>query len=248
MDRAAMPLPRLSLLYLPGCGSLPGGRKERFLEAYAKQRGCHLRCLEYAKPLGSEDPLRPAEALSSLEEAVRDAQRVSLPPALVVAASMGAWIAAGLARLGGVCGALLLAPAGARIVSKAMAGRSAGTAILPSEHSATGGYTINSTILVELEEASIADMMPAACPVCILHGDKDEAVPLEASEELLGQLLAKGGEARSPNCPSPRPAAASKVGSSDSSHLMQPFAESTAVTTACPNLLSCRSSRRSWIG
>ncbi|CAE7800392.1 Dnah7 [Symbiodinium sp. KB8] len=108
---------------------------------------------------------------------------------------MGAWIAAGLARLGGICGALLLAPAGARTVSKAMAGRSAGTAILPSEHSATGGYTINSTILVELEEASIADMMPAACPVCILHGDKDEAVPLEASEELLGQLLAKGGEA-----------------------------------------------------
>eukprot|EP00439_Symbiodinium_sp_Y106_P029566 s3648_g3.t1 len=191
-----MPLPRLSLLYLPGCGSLPGGRKERFLEAYAKQRGYHLSCLEYAKPLGSEDPLRPAEALSSLEEAVRDAQRAALlPPALVVAASMGAWIAAGLARLGGICGALLLAPAGARTVSKAVAGRSAGTAILPSEHSATGGYTINSTILVELEEASIADMMPAACPVCILHGDKDEAVPLEASEELLGQLLANGREA-----------------------------------------------------
>ena len=29
-----------------------------------------------------------------------------------------------------------------------------GTAILPSEHSATGGYTINSTILVELEAPS----------------------------------------------------------------------------------------------
>ncbi|CAE7920184.1 ABHD10 [Symbiodinium necroappetens] len=62
-----------------------------------------------------------------------------------------------------------------------MAGRSAGTAILPSEHSATGGYTINSTILVELEEASIADLMPAACPVCRLSkkqaGAKEASIP-----------------------------------------------------------------------
>lgn len=45
----------LSLLYLPGCGSLPGGRKERFLQAFGERKGYDVRCLEYSKPLGSEE-------------------------------------------------------------------------------------------------------------------------------------------------------------------------------------------------
>eukprot|EP00435_Cladocopium_sp_Y103_P022136 s1953_g5.t1 len=169
----------LCLLYLPGCGSLPGGRKERFLQAYADKKGHLLRCLEFSKPLGAE--------------------------------GAGWMIAAGLAasraeRRENVAGVLLLAPTAACSAAKVLPGEG-GIDLLPSQHSRSG-YTIHGAIRQELQdgncldvylgcdnEHTIEDRIPASCLVRIVHGDEDEAIPIEASEMLQLHLKAKGVKA-----------------------------------------------------
>ncbi|CAL1138099.1 unnamed protein product, partial [Cladocopium goreaui] len=195
----------LCLLYLPGCGSLPGGRKERFLQAYADKKGHLLRCLEYSKPLGAEGAWMQKD-LSSLHEALRDAEAAADELTtdthrrlVLVAASMGGWIAASLAssRFRHVFGALLLAPTAACSAAKVLpgqGGRFSGTDLLPSQHS-DQGYTIHGAIRQELQEHTIEDRIPASCLVRIMHGDKDEAIPMEASEMLQLHLKAKGVKA-----------------------------------------------------
>ncbi|CAJ1351311.1 unnamed protein product [Effrenium voratum] len=176
------------LLYLPGCGSLPGGRKERFLQAYAARHSHRLCCVEYSKPLGSEEALAPEE-LSSLHACLEDA-KAAPQASVVVAASMGAWVAAGLAAEA----LLLLAPSGPS-AARARPGKAPGTCILPSEHSTSGGYVINSVVPKELQEHSIAARVPVTCLCRIIHGDKDEAVPIEDSEVLLESLQKRGVQA-----------------------------------------------------
>ena len=86
-----------------------------------------------------------------MEEALQDAERL-LPtgPTLLVAASMGAWIAASLAQAPQVRGLLLLAPSEALKAPH----------VLPSSYSRSGAYRIHERIKEE-QEASIESRMPA---------------------------------------------------------------------------------------
>lgn len=126
------------------------------------------------------------QELSTLEEALQDA-RQALPecPTLLVAASMGAWIAASLAQAPQVRGVLLLAPSG-----RTSALKGPGGCTLPSPYSQRG-YRINEQILSE-QETSIETRMPPHSHVRIVHGDLDTAVPLGVSEALQKKLREKG--------------------------------------------------------
>eukprot|EP00931_Biecheleriopsis_adriatica_P083366 TRINITY_DN56958_c0_g1_i1.p1 TRINITY_DN56958_c0_g1~~TRINITY_DN56958_c0_g1_i1.p1 ORF type:complete len:249 (+),score=46.87 TRINITY_DN56958_c0_g1_i1:29-748(+) len=186
------------LLYLPGIGSPPGGRKERCLEAFANARSLEVHCVAYRLPLGHENLQVSAEALSSLEAALQDSaaalDRLRAPRVTVVAASLGAWLAAGLAEMrpSRVASLLLLAPTAGELAHRMLPGQSPGTAILPSEHSASGGYAVSAGLAAEVERRSIAEMVPGGSRVCIMHGDEDKAVSHTSSESLAAALQKRG--------------------------------------------------------
>eukprot|EP00913_Durusdinium_trenchii_P016900 g15888.t1 len=152
---------------------LPGSS----LEVELKEAGVS-RCVVLAK--------RPEE-LSSLQEALNDAE------AAMAQLEATCRRAAPRPSVPCVAAVLLLAPTAPSTALKASPGPP-GTCLLASEHSASGHYSINSLVPIELQEwmgHTIPGRVPSSCVVRIIHGDKDEAIPIEASECLESSLLAQ---------------------------------------------------------
>jgi len=171
----------MDLVYLHGFASGPDGAK-----------GAHCRAWAAARGLGFHAPdlnLPDFEHLTVTAQvtAVTALLRSLAEPPVVVGSSMGGLVGAAAANLGApVARLILLAPAFGfarrRLAGRRWAGyRKRGT--MPTFHHAQGQWlTLGPELLPDLPQWQDDDRWQLTVPVAILHGRKDESVPLAESE------------------------------------------------------------------
>jgi len=167
------------LVYLHGFASGPGGSKGTHCRRWAEARGVPFHAPDLNLPtferLTVTAQVEAVEALLS-----------GLPPAVVVGSSLGGLVAAAVAHRGTpLAGLILLAPAFGfslrRLAGPRWSGyRRRGT--MPTFHFARNAWTVLERDLLEDLPAWKDDRTwRLEVPTAILHGRRDEAVPLEES-------------------------------------------------------------------
>ncbi|BDU71466.1 YqiA/YcfP family alpha/beta fold hydrolase [Mesoterricola silvestris] len=169
-----------SLVYLHGFASGPGGSKGEHCRRWAGARS-----LDYHAP-DLNLPTFEALTVTAQVEAV-EALLGALPePPVVVGSSLGGLVAAAVAQRGAaLAGLILLAPAfgfaARRLEGPRWAGyRRRGT--MPIFHHARNAWTrLGPALLADLPAWADEDRWTLEVPLAILHGTRDEAVPLDSS-------------------------------------------------------------------
>jgi pimeloyl-ACP methyl ester carboxylesterase len=171
----------MDLVYLHGFASGPMGRKAGHCRAW-----CAARNIPFHAP---DLNLPDFEHLTVTAQvtAVMALLRGLAEPPVVVGSSMGGLVGAAAANLGAPMARLiLLAPAFGfarrRLAGRRWAGyRKRGT--MPTFHHAQGQWlTLGPELLPDLPQWQDDDRWQLKVPVAILHGRKDESVPLAESE------------------------------------------------------------------
>lgn len=172
------------LVYLHGFASGPGGSKGTHCRRWAEARGIPFHAPDLNLP--DFEHLTVTAQVEAVE-----ALLAGLPPAVVVGSSLGGLVAAAVAHRGTALRALiLLAPAFGfslrRLAGPRWAGyRRRGT--LPAFHYARNAWTVlQRDLLDDLPAWKDDRAWRLAVPVAILHGRRDEAVPLAESEAFAG--------------------------------------------------------------
>ncbi|BDU75700.1 YqiA/YcfP family alpha/beta fold hydrolase [Mesoterricola sediminis] len=168
------------LVYLHGFASGPGGSKGTHCRRWAEARGLPFHAPDLNLP--DFEHLTVTAQVEAVETLL-----AGLPPAVVVGSSLGGLVAAAVAHRGtALRGLILLAPAFGfslrRLAGPRWAGyRRRGT--MPTFHYARNAWTVLQRDLLEDLPAWRDDRTwHLSVPVAILHGRRDEAVPLAESE------------------------------------------------------------------
>jgi pimeloyl-ACP methyl ester carboxylesterase len=209
-ERAIAVLARLGaapgLFWLSGYASDMNGTKATALDAYAAGRGLACTRFDYSGHGQSSGDFREATISDWLEEAGAVFDRFTAGPQIVVGSSMGGWIALlladGLRRRGDsrIAGLVLIAPAvdmtktlmWDRYPKKAQKElRTTGVYRRSGEVSDPGrGQDLVTLKLIEdgAEHLFGERLIETGCPVHILHGSRDDAVPWQLSTALVSRL------------------------------------------------------------
>lgn len=189
------------VVFLPGFRSVSTGEKAEAVAAWARARGHACLRIDYLGHGESDGPFerfRVSEAVTDVAAAVARVRRPN-QAVLVVGSSMGAWIAVTAAAQGRV------RPTGMVFVAPAIDFVSRRLAEMPPEMrarlAATGGvevadawpphssYRVTTAFLDDALALEPGDApLAVPCPVRILHGTKDESVPVETARRLAGLL------------------------------------------------------------
>ena len=178
-----------SLLFLPGYASDMEGAKALALDAFAERQGLTLLRLDYSGTGSSGGRFEDGTLRLWLEEALAAADRLTSGPLIVVGSSMGGWIALHLAlqrpeRVQAVVG-IAAAPDftewGFSNEQKA-AFESDSPAEEPDAHLSRAFWRSGQEL--RLLGAEIA----VDCPVRLVHGERDEDVPLEVAARTMRRL------------------------------------------------------------
>ena len=159
-----------ALLFLPGYASDMEGTKALALDAFAQGRGLAMLRLDYSGTGSSEGRLEDRTLALWLEEALAAFDRLTEGPLVVIGSSMGGWIALHLA---------LLRPDRVRaLVGIAAAPDFTDWGFADAEAAerqgiARGFWESGQQLLVLDKPIEIG------CPVRLLHGERDEEVPLD---------------------------------------------------------------------
>ena len=171
----------MDLVYLHGFASGPMGRKAGHCRAWCAARGIPF----HAPDLNLPD-FEHLTVTAQVTAVVALLRSLAEPP-VVVGSSMGGLVGAAAANLGAPMARLiLLAPAFGfarrRLAGRRWAGyRKRGT--MPTFHHAQGQWlTLGPELLPDLPQWQDDDRWQLHVPVAILHGRKDESVPLAESE------------------------------------------------------------------
>lgn len=189
-------------LFLHGFRSHCAGEKSSALAAHALARGYSWARFDLAAHGDSTGALEGQTVSGWLEDALAVAERYAPRPLVIVGSSLGAWLAVLMARSARVrvVGLVLLAPA-FNFLQGYYAGlsedlrrqwRADGYLALPDPYGPPGtvyrlGYRL-------IEDAGRHDVLsqPLAlpCPLVMIHGERDDVVPLTASEDFLRHVEA----------------------------------------------------------
>lgn len=187
--------------FLPGFRSVHTGEKAAAVAGWARARGHACLRFDWLGHGASDGPFaafRVSEAVSDATAAL-GAVRGAGQPLLLVGSSMGAWIALLLAARGlaDPAGMVLVAPA-VDFVSRRLAEmpghmreslQAHGVVHVPDAYAPGATYPISRAFLDDALALEPGDApLSVPCPVHILHGTEDEAVPV-ATARRLARLL-----------------------------------------------------------
>ena len=187
------------VVFLGGFMSDMTGTKATALEAWARDGNRAFVRFDYRGHGASEGVFEDGTIGTWLADALAVLDGATEGPQILVGSSMGGWIAllaarARPTRIAGLLG-IAAAPDFTRRMwqddfgeSEREAIRRAGRVTVPSEYSEEG-YVITRELLEEAEQHMLLDApIPIRCPVRLLHGMRDEAVPWETSLRIAEQV------------------------------------------------------------
>jgi hypothetical protein len=175
-----------AFLYLHGFASGPSGRKADHCRAWAEARGIPFLAPDLNLP--SFEKL----TISAQVEAVESLLATLPEPPVVVGSSLGGVVAAAVAHRGANFRKLiLLAPglgfARRRLFSARWAGYREHRRIPIFHHAYDRWVRLGAELLDDLPAWADDDTWQVRMPVVVIHGKKDEAVPVSESEEFLSR-------------------------------------------------------------
>ncbi len=203
------------VVFLGGFMSDMTGTKATALEAWARDRDRAFVRFDYRGHGAATGAFEDGTIGTWLADALAVLDGATEGPQILVGSSMGGWIALLVARarperIAGLLG-IASAPDFTRRMWREEFGEAERTAVerdgrvtVASEYS-EDGYVITRDLLEEAEQHMLLDgPIPVRCPVRLLHGMRDEAVPWETSLLIAEQLeaddvetiLVRGGDHR----------------------------------------------------
>lgn len=170
-----------ALVYLHGFSSAPGGNKGRFSRDWAEARGIPFHAPDLNLP--TFETLTLTAQVAAVEALVRSLQE----PPVLVGSSLGGFIATAVAHRGAPLRRLiLLAPAihfaRRRMTSPAWASYRERGELEVFHHAAGRPLRLGPALLQDLPQWVDDEAWRIPIPTVILHGHRDEAVPLAESE------------------------------------------------------------------
>jgi len=179
---------RPTILFLPGYASDMEGAKALALDAFAERRGLAMLRLDYSGTGSSAGRFEDGSLALWLEESLAGVDQLTEGPLIIVGSSMGGWLALHLALLRadriravvGIAAAPDFTDWGFSPVQKAEL-VSKGRIEEPNPYGpepgiVTRGFFESGQQLLLLDREIAID-----CPVRLLHGERDEEVPLEVA-------------------------------------------------------------------
>ena len=163
-----------TLFFLPGYASDMEGAKATALHAFAEERGIGMLRIDYSGTGSSEGRFEDGTLALWLEEALAALDELTSGPVILIGSSMGCWIALHLAQLRGERVQALVGIAGAPDFT-AWGFTHEQAAQLGNEGRFTRRFWESGQELLLFEEPDIA----VTCPVRLIHGEKDEDVPVD---------------------------------------------------------------------
>jgi pimeloyl-ACP methyl ester carboxylesterase len=168
-----------TLLFLPGYASDMEGTKALALDEFAERRGLGMLRLDYSGTGSSGGRFEDGTLALWLEEALAALDRLTNGPMLLIGSSMGGWIALHLALLRPERVRALIGIAAAPDFTEwGFTGEQA--AKLDSSSNPTRAFWESGQQLRLLGSEIAID-----CPVRLLHGERDEEVPLDVAFRLM---------------------------------------------------------------
>lgn len=183
-----------TLLFLPGYASDMDGAKAVALDAFAERRGLSMLRLDYSGTGSSEGEFEEGTLDRWIEEATVMLDELARGPVIAIGSSMGGWIALHLAlrrpdRIAALVG-IAAAPDFTdwgypdRLKERLAAGETLRREFPDGGAQVTTSAFWSSGQALRLLETDLA----IDCPVRLLHGDRDEDVPLEIAFRLEDRL------------------------------------------------------------
>lgn len=168
-----------TLVFLPGYGSDMEGTKALALDAFAEDRGVAMLRFDYSGTGSSGGRFEDGTLALWLEEALALIDSLTSGPVILVGSSMGGWIALHVA---------LLRPA--RV--QALVGIAAAPDFTDwgfADSAAAERQGLSPAVWQSGQQLLLLDKEIAVdCPVRLLHGERDEEVPLEVAFRTLRAL------------------------------------------------------------
>jgi len=179
---------RPTILFLPGYASDMEGAKALALDAFAERRGLAMLRLDYSGTGSSAGRFGDGSLALWLEESLAGVDQLTEGPLIIVGSSMGGWLALHLAllRADRIRAVVVIAAAPdftdwgfspvqkAELVSKGRIEEP--NPYGPEPGIVTRGFFESGQQLLLLDREIAID-----CPVRLLHGERDEEVPLEVA-------------------------------------------------------------------
>jgi pimeloyl-ACP methyl ester carboxylesterase len=163
-----------TLLFLPGYASDMEGAKATALDAFAAQRGIGMLRLDYSGTGASDGRFEDGTLALWLEESLALVDELTNGEIIAIGSSMGCWIALHLAQLRPERVSALVGIAGAPDFT-AWGFTAEQAAQLNDEGRITRRFWESGQDLRLFDQPDIA----VTCPVRLVHGDKDEDVPVD---------------------------------------------------------------------
>jgi pimeloyl-ACP methyl ester carboxylesterase len=184
-----------TLLFLPGYASDMEGAKALALDAFAERAGLGMLRLDYSGTGSSSGDFETGTLALWLEEALAAVDRLTSGPLIVVGSSMGGWIALHLARLRsdrvhslvGIAAAPDFTEWGFTAAQKAEL-QANGRIEEPNPYS-SDPQVVTLPFWESGQSLSLLDQeIPLGCPVRLVHGERDEEVPVGIAFQTMRQL------------------------------------------------------------
>jgi pimeloyl-ACP methyl ester carboxylesterase len=186
-----------TLLFLPGYASDMEGSKALALDAFAQRRGVAMLRFDYSGTGSSEGSFEDGTLERWIDEVTLVLDELAGQRVIIIGSSMGGWIALHLAlrRPGRVASLVGIAAApdftdwgySERLQERLMAGET-----LRREFPDGGSQVTTSGFWVSGQEMRLLESeIGIDCPVRLIHGDRDEDVPLEVAFRLKDRLRSR---------------------------------------------------------
>jgi pimeloyl-ACP methyl ester carboxylesterase len=184
-----------TLLFLPGYASDMEGSKAVALDAFAERRGLSMLRFDYSGTGSSEGSFEDGTLERWIDEAIRMLDEIARGPVVVIGSSMGGWIALHLAlrrheriaALVGIAAAPDFTEWGYPDEERASLERD-GRVEQPNPYAPEPQLTTLAFWRSGQQLRLLHSEIAIDCPVRLIHGDRDEDVPLDIAFRLKDRL------------------------------------------------------------